>query len=105
MASNILPTVSALLIALGTRMKAGLVSLGSALGITQVTPAGFQALLDAFIASDAAYIAARSAKQAASDGYQQEVTQLTDWLQKDAQRPGRCIPSALVDGVGPGGVY
>ncbi len=69
MANNSLPTNSAQLIGLGVKMLAGLTSLGSTLKITQITPAEFQAELNAFVTGDGDFNAARSAKQAAYDAF------------------------------------
>lgn len=81
MANNSLPTNSGQLIGLGGKMLAGLTSLGTTLKITQVTPVEFQAELNAFIAGDGDFNAARSAKQAASDAFKPADTALSEWLQ------------------------
>ncbi len=80
MASNILPTNAGQLIGLGNKMLAGLTSLGAALGITQITPAALDAALTAFIATDGAFNAARSTRQAASDGFHTAEDALAAWL-------------------------
>lgn len=81
MASNQLPTNSGQVIDLSTQMEAGLTVYGSALKIAQITPAGFQLELAAFIAQDNSYNAARSSRQTASDSYQAAIGMVADWLQ------------------------
>ena len=44
-----LPTNSGLLLGLGTKMHVGLVELGQTLGITQITPADLQTLLNGIL--------------------------------------------------------
>src|SRR5438093_11229455 len=80
MAQNSLPTNSGQLIGLGIKMHAGVVALGTSVGITMVTAAQIQADLDAFIAQDGAFNAARSARQAASDEFQADCGGIYDWL-------------------------
>lgn len=72
---------AAQLIALAVKMLAGLTSLGSILKITQILPAAFQALLNAFVTADGDFNAARSARQAASDAFKPADTALSEWLQ------------------------
>ncbi len=81
MANNSLPTNAAQLIGLGVKMLAGLTSLGSTLKITQITPAAFQAELNAFVTGNGDFNAARSAKQAAYDAFKPADAALSDWLQ------------------------
>lgn len=80
MASNQLPTTSSQLIDLGTNMEAGLVQYGSDLKITQITPAGFQSDLSAFIVQDNSYNAARSSRQTVSDTNQAAMLSIANWL-------------------------
>jgi hypothetical protein len=81
MANNSLPDSSGQLIGLGVKMLAGLTSLGTTLKITQITPAEFEAELNAFVTGDGDFNAARSAKQAASDAFKPADTALSGWLQ------------------------
>lgn len=81
MASNLLPTNVAQLIGLGTKMLAGLNSLGTTLKITQITPAQFQTILNNFINAAGDFNAARSARQTASDAFQDADRELSAWLQ------------------------
>src|SRR4051812_7721183 len=69
---NPIPTSPSDLIQLGNRMEAGLVSLGSSLGILQITAAGFQTELTAFTNADYSYNAARTAAGLASTAYNTE---------------------------------
>ena len=78
--SYTLPTNAGQLLGLGYKMESGLVELGAALGITQITPAKFQTYLTAFSNADNAFNAGRSARQAASDTYQAAVAAMDDWL-------------------------
>ena len=80
MGSNTLPTNAGQIIGLGTNMLAGLNSLGLELGITQITPAGFETKLNAFITCEGDFNAARSAKQAALDTWEATTGALYDWL-------------------------
>ena len=80
MSKNSIPTNTGQFIGLANKMLAGLTSLGSTLAITQITPAALQALLSAFIATDGDFNAARSAKQAASTGFQAAEEALSAWL-------------------------
>ena len=80
MAGNTLPTTSAQIIGLGTNMLAGLTSLGTTLGITQITAASFQTKLNEFIAADGIFNAARSARQTASDAWTTATSAVGDWL-------------------------
>ena len=80
MASNTLPTNSGQLIGLATNMLAGLTSQGTPLGITQISPAGFQSALESFIGADGAFNAGRSAKQSALDSWTSATGALYDWL-------------------------
>ena len=61
-------------------MLAELTSLGATLGITQITPAALDAALTAFIGTDGAYNAARSARQTASDAFHTAEDALAAWL-------------------------
>lgn len=80
MASNALPTNINQFTQLGYNMSSGLVSLGTTLKITQITPAQFQTDLTAFVDADNAFNAARSARKAASEELQTAVTEISDWL-------------------------
>ena len=78
--SYTLPTNAGLLLGLGNKMHVGLVELGQPLGITQITPAAFQTILNAFSNADNTFNAARSARQVASDTYQEALAVLDEWL-------------------------
>ena len=80
MANNILPTNAAQLIGLAQKMHTGVVQLGAAIPVTMVTAAQIQGDLDAFIAVDSDFNAARSARQTASDSYQEATDAVYDWL-------------------------
>lgn len=80
MAANPIPSNSSQLIGLGNKMIAGLTSLGSSLGITQITPAALQLLMTSFVTADGSYNEARSATLAASDGYKLAMDGLSSWL-------------------------
>jgi len=66
---------------MATKMLQGLITLGTLLKITQILPAEFKAELDAFVAADGDFNAARTAKQAASDVFKPADSTLTTWLQ------------------------
>ena len=80
MAQNPLPTNGGQLIALGIKMHAGIISIGPGVPVTMVNAPQLQTVLDAFIAADGAFNAARSARQAASDTYQATCGAIYDWL-------------------------
>jgi hypothetical protein len=80
MASNTLPTNSGLLIGLAENMISGINAIGAQVPVTMVTVANMQSALDAFIAADGAFNAARSARQSASDAYQAAIGALYPWL-------------------------
>ena len=80
MATNKLPDNRGLLSGLGVKMLAGLNSLGSILGITQITPKSFGALLDAFNGALNGYNTGRSSRQSTYDLFHSAVDGLTDWL-------------------------
>ena len=80
MATNALPTKCGQLIALGNTMYAGLNSLGTTLGITQVTPEAFQTALTAFTNADTAYNTARTNRGAASGTLIAAMDELYRWL-------------------------
>ena len=65
---------------LGQDMSAGLAALGASLGITQITPAFFSSALSTFVAADAEFLAQRSARQTASDGFTAADAELAAWL-------------------------
>ncbi len=71
---------SGLLIGQGTKMLGGLVTYGTALRITQITPLTFQPVLDSYIDSDGAYIIARSNQQTAYDSFHTDEDILAKWL-------------------------
>ena len=80
MAGTTLPTNAGQIIGLGTNMLAGLTALGMELGITQITPAGFETQLNAFITAEGNFNACRSDKQAALDAWKAATGALVDWL-------------------------
>ena len=61
-------------------MLAGLNALGALLGITQITPASFEAELDAFTDALDVYNAKRSSRQSAYNLFHTNETALSDWL-------------------------
>ena len=65
---------------LGTKMLAGLKALGVPLGITQITEAGFKAILDAFTRALSLYNQARSNQQTAYNLYHAKMADLDSWL-------------------------
>ena len=71
---------SGLLIGQGTKMLGGLVTYGTALRITQITPLTFKPVLDSYIDSDGAYIIARSNQQTAYDTFHTHEDVLAKWL-------------------------
>ena len=74
------PTNARQFLGLGTKMQVGLVELGQSLGITQITPAALQTILNAFATADNSFNAARSPQQAASDTYHASMAVLDEWL-------------------------
>ena len=80
MANNDLPTNSAQLIGLGQKMHTGIVQLGVEIPIVMVTAAQVQTDLDAFIAQDVSFNAARSGRLAASESFQVKMATLYEWL-------------------------
>ena len=80
MGQNSLPTNGGPLIGLGIKMYTGVVALGTSVGVTMVTAAEIQTALDAFIAADGAFNAARSAKQTASEAYKNACEAGYEWL-------------------------
>lgn len=80
MATNAIPNNPAQIIYLGTNMLAGLTSLGTTLGITQINPGDFQTVLDGYINAENSFDASRSAKQTALDGWKGATGALFDWL-------------------------
>ena len=103
---NSLPGNTSEFIQLGTNMLAGLKALGTTLKITQITPAQFQTDLTAFVNQDNSFNAARSAKQAASDGVLGTVAEIGEWLGGGGARgvDGALWLSLEYD-VGAGGLY
>ena len=61
-------------------MHTGIVQLGAAIPVTMVTAAQIQSDLDAFIAVDTSFNAARSARLAVSDVFQTEMETVYSWL-------------------------
>ncbi len=61
-------------------MQGGIVKLGSVIPVTMVTAAQLQAALDAFIAADATFNAARSTRLAVSEVFQGEMEAVYSWL-------------------------
>ena len=80
MASNRLPNIPGQTIGLGTNMLAGLNALGLELAITQITPAAFEAKLNAFITCEGNFNACRSERQAALDVWVGATDAVYDWL-------------------------
>ena len=80
MANNDIPTNSAQLIGLAQKIHTGIVELGLEIPITMVTAAEVQTDLNAFIAADGNFNAARSARLAASDVFQGRMVTLYEWL-------------------------
>jgi hypothetical protein len=81
MARNDIPRNASQVIGLGNKMREGLDKWGTELGITQITPAGFQAELNAFSSAYSDFNAARSARQTASDVSKTADATLSEWLQ------------------------
>lgn len=61
-------------------MHTGIVQLGAVIPIPMLTAAQLPSALEAFIAADSDFNAARSARQAASDTYQAATGAVYDWL-------------------------
>ena len=80
MANNTLPTNSAQLIGLAQKMHTGIVQLGVEIPIVMVTAAQVQTDLDAFIAVDVNFNAARSTRLAVSEVFQGKMESLYAWL-------------------------
>src|SRR5438067_13410146 len=80
MATNTIPTNSAELIGLGNTMLMGLNSLGTTLGITQITPAAFQAKLTAYVNAENTFAAARSAQATEYGSFHSADDALAAWL-------------------------
>ncbi len=80
MATNILPTNSAQLIGLAQKMHTGIVKLGAAIPVTMVTAAQIHDDLEAFVAVEGDFNAARSARKEASDAFQTAEGAVYDWL-------------------------
>lgn len=78
---NSIPKSASQIFGLATNMNQGLITLGSTLKITQITPAQFAAELDAFTAAESEFNAARSAKQAAADIFKPADAALAERLQ------------------------
>ena len=75
-----IPTTGAALLALGNKMYQGLVELGVALKMTQMTPAEFQVFVTEFKAADDDFNAGRSAQATASGAYQDALAANDAWL-------------------------
>ena len=80
MGSNVLPTNSLQLISLGGKMLNGIIALGPTLKLSLVTAEQFQTDLTAFTMQNDAYNAQRSARQTASDAFQNEMGTVYNWL-------------------------
>lgn len=80
MASNRLPTNGGLFIGLVTKMIKGINDLGPSVPVTMVTAEEMQTELDLFTEKNDGYNEARSARQAASDIYQDAVASIYTWL-------------------------
>ena len=80
MANNIFPTNSAQVIGLAQKMYTGIVELGIEVPIVMVTAAQVQTDLDAFIAVDANFNAARSTRLAVSEVFPGKMESLYEWL-------------------------
>lgn len=80
MATNEIPTNTGELIVLGNNMLTGLISLGTTLGITQVTPDDLQTALDGFTNCQSSFGELRGAKQTASTSWRAAMKALDAWL-------------------------
>lgn len=80
MANLAIPRPVAALILLATKMYQGLITLGTTLKITQITPVEFNTELNALIVADGEFNAARTAKQMASDLFKPADVALSEWL-------------------------
>ena len=80
MANNILPTNSAQIIGLAQKMHTGIVQLGVEIPIVMLTAGQIQTDLDAFIAANTNYDAARSARLAVSESFQTQMEAVYEWL-------------------------
>jgi hypothetical protein len=80
MAQNAIDKNRAALIALATKMKMGLGTLGALLGITQMTAVTFGAVLSAFTAALGYYNQARGLEQAAYNVYHANLAAIEAWL-------------------------
>ncbi|MBV9126641.1 MAG: hypothetical protein JO117_01005 [Verrucomicrobia bacterium] len=80
MAQNNLPTTANAILALGNCMLAGLQALGASLGITQITPAAFEARLTAFSEASGGFNAARSAQGSGYEAFHAADAVLAAWL-------------------------
>ena len=67
---------------MAVKMHAGLVLLGTDLGITQVTATGFKSQLDVFLEDLGGYNSKRSSRQAAFDLFHDKETVMSDWIMK-----------------------
>ena len=81
MASNSLPTNAGQLIGLGNKMYVGMGKTGPSVPVTMVTEEQVLTDLNAFIAAENGFNAARSAAHAASDLYQTTLGEVYAWLQ------------------------
>lgn len=80
MANNTIPESFAGITMLGGQMHAGLVALGTQLGITQITAAGFGTALDDYMMAEAGYNSGRSAQRTKSDDWKGAMATLYAWL-------------------------
>ncbi|MBV9008752.1 MAG: hypothetical protein JO354_06225 [Verrucomicrobia bacterium] len=82
MAANPIPTNAAQVIGLANKMHAGLLQYATPLNIKQITAAELQAEIDAFVAADGEFNAARSNTLAASQSFRGAMRDLGSWLQE-----------------------
>ena len=80
MANNIFPTNSAQVIGLAQKMYTGILEVGIEVPIVMVTAAQIQTDLDAFIAVDVSFNAARSTRLAVSEVFQGKMESIYEWL-------------------------
>jgi hypothetical protein len=80
MAQNTIPTNAGLLLGLGNKMLAGLISLGSELEIVRVTPQGLQQRISQFNNENNGLNGLRTARLQASDAFHAQEEALTAWL-------------------------
>src|SRR5439155_15831160 len=79
---NQTPTTGSQLTTLAGKNIAGLTALGADLGITQISAAGMQSLLDTYVSADTIFNQARSALNTAYDEFHSSDDALSGWLGK-----------------------